>query len=187
VSADGKRTVFWDWARDKNDSALIGWVVDEGAGSGGRLVAPLRDSEGVLLNGMVAQLSPRGDKLLFARQKDLAATVAGRAGPEPGTLWVVATDGTGTPRRIGAAHMISSAVWDPSGRFVAYTAAINNATTVVRIVEVATGTTREVPLPKDATTQPVVTDWSRDGRLGIVTHASRWEYWAIQGLVENGR
>jgi hypothetical protein len=81
--------------------------------------------------------------------------------------------------------MIRSAVWDPSGRFIAYTAAVDNATTVLRIVEVATGATRDVPLPVGNGQEATVTDWSQDGQfVGIVNPASRFEYWAIEGLLD---
>jgi len=130
-----------------------------------------------------AQFSPQGDRLVFARQKDMTATVTGQAGPEPGTLWVVGTDGSGL-RKVGAAHTIQSPVWDPSGRFIAYVAAADNANSVIRIVDVATGAQTEVPWP-DGTSPGRVTDWSRDGRfIGIVADASHYEYWAIEGLLD---
>jgi len=182
MSADGRHTLVWDRG-GVPDSSRVGWVVAERDGADGHLVVPMKDADGVGV-GQVAQISPRGDQLLFTRQKDLTATVTGQAGPDAGTLWVVATDGAGA-RRVGAALMIRSAVWDPSGRFIAYTAAVDNATTVLRIVEVATGATRDVPLPVGNGQEATVTDWSQDGQfVGIVNPASRFEYWAIEGLLD---
>jgi len=185
ISASGRHVLYWDRS-NLPDSSQVGWVVAETGRTDGRLVAPVRDAAGVGV-GSVAQLSPRGDRLLFTRQADLLATVTGQAGSEAGTLWVVGVDG-GAARRVAAALMIRSAVWDPSGRFIAYTAAVDNTTTVFRIVELATGAIRTVPLPIRGPMEFTVTDWSQDGRqVGIVTPVGGFEYWAIDGLLEAGR
>jgi WD40 repeat protein len=182
LSDDGRRVLIFD-TEAMPDSSAVGWVVAGTGRTDGRLVVPRWNAEGVRV-GRVAQLSPRGDQLLFSRQKDLAATVTGQAGADPGTLWVVGTDGTGL-RKVGAAHMIRSAVWDPSSKFIAYTAAVDNENTVMRIVEVATGVQQDVPLPGGTSPDAIVTDWSQDGQLiGIVVPRVRFEYLVLEGLLD---
>jgi len=115
------------------------------------------------------------------------ALLTGEAGPEASALWVAATDGSRV-RKVGTLLYSLSAVWDPSGRFVAYTGNTDLATTVLRIVEVATGAEREVPLPNEGKQEAWVADWSWDGRfLGIVSEETKWEYWVLQGLTDAGR
>jgi Tol biopolymer transport system component len=128
----------------------------------------------------LALLSPRGDKVAYVRQA-----------PGQWTLWVVGSDGSGT-RQLATAARITRAVWDPSGRFIAYTATestADSARSVLRVVEVGTGVDQQIPLPATFPRRVAVTDWSRDGRLlGLVaTLESRWEYWVAQGLLEGGR
>ena len=148
-----------------------------------RVLAPAVDAEGTHLSQWVRpQLSPRGDQMLFGRQGDA------------GALWVVGTDGLGA-RRLASVESIWSAVLDPSGRFIAFTGTVDSATTVLRVVEVATGAVHDVPLPSRAI-RPVrdpgatfsAVDWSRDGKfIGIVASEDRWEFWALQGLREGKR
>jgi len=185
LTADGSHALFLDVQAmlDEQvppDSSRVGWVVTPRDGTGGRLVVPFWNSDG---RAGQALFSPLGDRLLFTRNQNTAATVTGQAGSEPGTLWVVSTDGTGL-RKVAAAHRMQSTVWDPSGRFIAYTASVDNAHNVLRIVDVAAGAQTDVPMP-DGVSAEFVTDWSRDGRfIGLTADASRYEFWTIEGLLD---
>ncbi len=102
-------------------------------------------------------------------------------------LWIVNADGTGT-RQLTTASEFSSAMWDPSGRFIAYTTPADGTEgSVLRVVDVATGAERGVaqPIPND---RARITDWSRDGRfIGVIASKAWWEYWVVQGLMEGAR
>lgn len=181
---DGRRTLFWS-VEALPDSSRAGWMVTDSDLSAARLVAPMKDEAGIFVGGD-AQLSPSGDRVLFTRQAKMVPTLAGKAGPEPGTLWVVDADGSGL-RKLGSYLFMQSYRWDPTGRFVAYTANTDLTTTVLRIVDVASGAARVVPLPNGGKQSAAVADWSRDGRLlGIVAQESTWEYWVIRGLEGGG-
>ena len=180
VSDDGGVTLSL-YGQSRTDPTH-GLIITETGRSGHRLVAPAFDSGGVSL-GVFACLSPQGDKVFFTRQARAGYT---DAAPDAATLWVVDSDGDGA-RKLSAAAVITSGVADPSGRFVAYTGWVNSTTHVLRIVEVATGVTRNVELPARSS-DVTVTDWSRDGKfVGFVARQSRWEYWVVQGLLESGR
>ncbi len=154
-----------------------------------RVVAPAFDAEGVPLSNWVRpQMSPPGDRVLFGRQ------AGGDSSPDAETLWIVDTDGAGA-RRLASVRNIWSAVWDPTGRFIAYTGTVDSATTVLRVVEVATGAQHDLPLPNTGVrpaTDPggayrAVT-WSPDGKfVGIVMGQARYEFWALKGLQEGER
>ena len=79
-------------------------------------------------------------------------------------------------------------MWDPSGRFIAYTTPADGTEgSVLRVVDVATGAERGVaqPIPND---RARITDWSRDGRfIGVIASKAWWEYWVVQGLMEGAR
>lgn len=91
------------------------------------------------------------------------------------------------------AAFVQSAIWDPTGRIIAYTAKPEMADgfTVLRVVEVATGLGTDIVLPghigRRAGRQAFVraVDWSSDGTLlGLIAGQdySPWEYWAVEGL-----
>ncbi|MDP3775058.1 MAG: hypothetical protein Q8Q85_12410, partial [Gemmatimonadales bacterium] len=181
LSADGRRVVFRRRAADPNASEL---VVAEAGRTDGPVVAAPADAEGAPLSNWVRpRFSPRGDRVLYGRQADL---VTGQASPRAGALWVVGSDGSGA-RRIGAVPLIWSAVWDPSARFIAYTGS-DRGRAVLRVVDVATGVEHDVALPNPGADLVRVTDWSPDGtHIGIVSGEARWEYWVVQGLLEDAR
>lgn len=143
------------------------------------------------------RISPAGNQVLFVRQAGIEEPR--RLAPEAAGLWVVGSDGRGA-RRLATAAFILGAVWDPTGRFIAYAGKPDMAdgpTAMVRVVEVATGAETEVPLPGHLSRNlgmwdwVRVTTWSSDGRwLGIIPMGvsdPRWEYWVVQGLQEGGR
>ena len=179
LSSDGRRALY-RYGQSEADS-MQGLVVTETGQPGGRLVASAVDSNGVPLGGL-ASLSPQGDKVLFERRADVTTGIF-----YADTLWVVESDGRGT-RNVGSLAAISSAVWDPSGRFIAYSGMADSTTPALRIVEVASGIVRDAPLPlhpESSEVRVTVTDWSRDGRfIGFVARQSAWEYWVVQGLLE---
>lgn len=181
LSADGRRIVHKRMAADSSGSELV--VAEAGRTDGPAVAAPA-DAEGAPLSNWVRpRFSPQGDRVLYGRQADLAT---GQAGPRAGALWVVGSDGSGA-RRIGAVPLIWSAVWDPSARFVAYTGS-DRGRAVLRVVDVATGVEHDVALPNPGADLVRVTDWSPDGRLiGFVSGEARWEYWVVQGLLEDAR
>jgi Tol biopolymer transport system component len=141
-------------------------------------------------------LTLRGDRLLFVRQAVIDD--ARRSSPQASGLWIVDSDGRGT-QQLAAATFIQSAIWDPTGRFIAYTAKPDrtDGSTVARVVDAATGAETEIPLPghlgRNSGMYRFVraVDWSRDGtRLGIIAGADLdppWEFWVVQGLEEGTR
>jgi WD40 repeat protein len=185
VSFDGGRMLDWYRPTSTDPSfAGLGLAVVETGRSDGQLVAPLWDADSLILGESgTYHLSPRADQVLFSRQ---ARGHVARNGPDASSLWVVNSDSTGL-RRIGTMRHIISAFWDPTGRFVAY-AGLVDTTKELRIVEVATGQIRgTVPLPDPRWQRLEVTDWSRDGRyIAIAASEPRSEYWAVQGLLEDG-
>jgi len=137
------------------------------------------------------RFSPRGDRLLFARQ-----ACPGDSGPQESasSVWVVGIDGRGA-RRLGTAARITAAEWDPTGRFIAYSGWVggDDGRFAIRVVEVASGTQTEIPLSQDVARRLTwahlkVTGWSSDGTLlGFVAgspYNAPWELWVVQGLEE---
>ena len=111
--------------------------------------------------------------------------------PGPGTLWVVGSDGRGA-RVLATAPRIRNGVWDPSGRFIAYSAwesFADSARSTLAVVDVRTGSVQQIPLPATFPRDVVVSDWSSDATLlGLVTTAEqRWEYWVVEGVETGGR
>ena len=142
------------------------------------------------------RLSPQGDRLVFARQACVEDAM--QPAPQAASLWAVGSDGRNA-RRLGTAAFIQSAVWDPTGRFVAYCGRPEipgGAEHFIRVVEVATGAETDIPLPEEFARSLSwdwlrVTNWSSDGRLlGIAAgspYESPWEFWVVQGLQEGER
>ena len=181
VSADGGRILYM-YGQDQDEATPDGLVVVEAGRPGGRLVAPTWDADSLPLKGPeMERISPQGDRVAFARS-------ARRGSSDGESLWVVGSDGTGL-RRIATIKEIGHVLWDPSGRFVAYTGRADSATVVLRIVEVETGVERgSTRLPSELWGKFELSDWSRDGRfIGFVAWEERTEYWVVQGLVEGGR
>ena len=176
LSADGQQMAF-----------MRGW--------GGRSVEVIVAATGhpdgrVVAAGPITampRMSPQGNQVLFVRKGDASPQDGGSNGA---SLWVVAADSSGT-RRLASARRINSAVWDPSGRFIAYIAQPDSGTqaNVIRIVEVATGVQRgNVPLAELRGGYCRLADWSGDGRsIGFWTSNPWWEYWVVQGLQEGVR
>ncbi len=177
LSSDGQQMAFM--RRDANSGS--GEVIVAATGHpDGRVVAA-----GPMMNAF--QLSPQGNQVFFVRKGDASPR---DGGPNGASLWVVAADGSGA-RRLASAWGISSAVWDPSGRFIAYIAQPDSETGahVIRIVEVATGVQRgNIPLAELRGEYSMLCDWSGDGRsIGFWTSKPWWEYWVVQGLQEGVR
>ena len=184
LSSDHRLMTF---LRDGADSVSVELVVAEVGQADGTVVATAGGSNGALFGRSfgfsMTQISPRGDQVLFVRQGGDEPNVPNAAW----SLWIVNSDGTGT-RQITTASEFSSAMWDPSGRFIAYTTPADGTEgSVLRVVDVATGAERGVaqPIPNN---RAWITDWSRDGRfIGVLASKGRWEYWAVQGLMEGAR
>ena len=188
-STDGRTMAFWRWATDSSPYRISEVVVATVGASDERVVAtPGGAGEPGISFNVWPWLSPEGSHVLFVRQD---RQIAPDRDPGPGTLWVVGSDGRGA-RQLAMAARITSAVWDPSGRFIAYTSTASiadSARTALRVVEIGTGVERQIPLPATFPSDVSVTDWSRDGRwLGLVaTTYIRDAYWVVQGLQEGGR
>ena len=186
-SADGRTVAFARQAPSVVTTWKIGEVIVAATGaSDGQVVATADGAGGPIINNSGIRLSPRGDKVVYVRHDRQSEP------PGPATLWVVGSDGHGA-RQLATAALISSLVWDPGGRFVAYMASesqADNSAAALRVVEVETGADRRIPLPSAFPGDVAVSDWSRDGNLlGIVASTqSRFnEYWVVQGLAEGGR
>lgn len=175
ISADGSRILY-------DDTTGVLFVSPMGQANGVP-VAPRTTSDAGSLSSLVrSQLSPRGDKVLFGRQSNAGT---GAYDPTAGTLWVVDTDGANL-RGVGSPiSMVTSAVWDPSGRFIAYSGLEDSTTTVLRVVELATGVEHEFQVPVSKASLLRVVDWSADGKyIGVVLPEFRAEYWVVQGLLD---
>jgi len=203
LSTDGSSMAFYRLAVAGSDAAsawpsggsLIRAVVVAGVGqSDGVAVATAGAPGEVPFSSTVPpSLSSQGDRVLFVRQAQIEDTRA--ATPEAASLWVVDSDGRGA-RQLATAAFIQSAIWDPTARFIAYTAKpdVADGATVLRVVDIATGEQTEVTLPdhirqaRGTSAYVRLTNWSSDGSLlGMVAGKdfdSAWEYWVVQGLVD---
>jgi len=170
LGPDGRRMAYM-----RGSQVIIG----ETNHSGERLVA-----EGPMQ--ALAELSPQGDRVSFVR---VGGADTRHGGPKGGSLWVVGADSSGL-RRVASAAGITSALWDPSGRFIAYIARPDSGTEThsLRIVDVATETQiGKVLLPEPRWGRIQLTDWSGDGRsIGFFATEVWWEYWVVQDLEKGG-
>jgi Tol biopolymer transport system component len=194
-SADGRRMAYWNW-ENFGTARRMGSISVATPGQGdGHIVATAHGGpDGGMFSGASGgpKISPSGERVLFVRQ-DYADPF-----PKDGAgLWVVGSDGKGT-RKLGTLTFIRGAVWGPTGRFIAYTGRPDTGTSpmVLRVVEVATGTTHTVPLGDLASGDVGLAGWSGDGRfLGLIASPywegymarGRLEYWVVQGLEKGGR
>lgn len=179
LSADGQQMAFVRWKPGSPSEVIV-------AATGhpdGRVVAVGPTG----YSAAMPEISPQGNQVFFVRKGDASPQ---DGGPNGVSLWVVAADGSGA-RRLASAWWISSAVWDPSGRFIAYDAQPDSAAKAreIRIVEVGTGVQRgNVPLGELRGGYYRLADWSGDGRcIGFWTSNPWWEYWVVQGLQEGVR
>ena len=180
LSANGHRIVYRRMAADSSGNEL---AVTEVGSPEKRVVAAVDTSAGWLSGWIRPRFSPQADRVLFGRQKSEGA---GAATEYTATLWVVSSDGTGT-RKLGTMGLIWFAVWDPTGRFIAYSGTVSGKV-AIRVVEVSTGVEHDIPLPVKNPRWVGVMDWSPDGKfIGVIVGAARWEYWVLQGVQEAGR
>jgi Tol biopolymer transport system component len=182
VSADGRTMAFLRPQPDKTISVLVAPTGQ----ADGRVVAKINvPGQDPVNQSALPQISPRGDQVFYALQR--AGTTADHPAPGAGSIWVVGADGGGA-RKVATAPFIESAMWDPTGRFIAYAGVQpEDTTTVLRVVEVATGAVHNIPMEKTHA-RIAISDWSRDGRhIGIVRYKVWWEYWAVQGLENAGQ
>jgi len=194
LSADGRRMAYWNWESFGTARRMGSISVATVGQNDGHVVATAHGgSDGPGFSGSMGgpKISPSGEQVLFARQ-DYADPF-----PKDGaSLWVVGSDGKGT-RKLGTLTFIRGAVWDPTSRFIAYTGRPDPGASpmVLRVVEVATGATHDVPLGDLASGDVALAGWSGDGRfLGLVAspfwegYTARWrlEYWVVQGLEKAG-
>ena len=176
LSADGQQMAFMPRHANSESREIILAATGH---PDGRVVA-----DGPLMNTFA--LSPQGNQVFFFRKGDVNPQ---DGGPNGASLWVAAADGSGA-RRLASASIrgINTAVWDPSGRFIAYIAQPDSGTqaNVIQIVEVATGVQRgSVPLAEFRGVYSMLCDWSGDGKsIGFWTSKPWWEYWVVQGLQE---
>ena len=197
LSADGRRMAFLRFGPSAGGGAwpsggpqLEAIVVAATGESDGQVVATGGSGEMSFSSALRPMISLQGDRVLFIRQAPLESP--DQPTPQASSLWVVGSDGSGA-RQLATAAFIQSAIWDPTGRFIAYTAKPEMADgyTVLRVIEVATSDETDIPLPghigRKAGAQAFVraVDWSSDGTLlGLIAGQdySPWEYWAARGL-----
>jgi Tol biopolymer transport system component len=197
LSADGRRMAFLRFGPAMGGGAwpsagpqLQAIVVAATGESDGQVVATGGSGEMSFSSALRPMISLQGDRVLFIRQAPLESPE--RPTPRASRLWVVGSDGSGA-RQLATAAFIQSAIWDPTGRFIAYTAKpeLADGYTVLRVIDVAAGAGTDIPLPghigRRAGRQAFVraVDWSSDGTLlGLIAGQdySPWEYWAVIGL-----
>ena len=178
-SADGRT---WAFLRPESDRSVSVVVAPAGQTDGQvavRLNVPGQDR---INSQALPHISPRGDQVFYVLQR---VTPGNRMEPEAGSIWVVGADGTGA-RKVATEPAVESVLWDPTGRFVAYASRTMDRNTVLRVVEVATGAVHDLPV--ELTESGIqLNDWSADGRyIGFVQLKNWWEYWAVQGLLDQG-
>lgn len=148
------------------------------------MVGRVGESDGRLIAaGMMRWpvLSPKGDRALIIRKGEATPECGGSNGF---SLWVVASDSSST-RRIASAWGISGAVWDPSGRFIAYLAQPDSGVDAgdLRFVDATSGDQLANVLLGRSPGAIILTDWSGDGRhVGFYTIEPWRDYWVIQNL-----
>ena len=177
-SADARTMTF---VRPGSHVGTVEIVLAETGKADGRVIATVPGPDGIpLYRRHHPQLSPQGDQVLYVVQQTPPA------GPPVGAIWVVGTDGA-PARRVATATNVLSAMWDPSGKLIAYTARTTDRTgSVLRVVDVITGAEHELPVP-NAGHRLMVADWSRDGRyIGYIRFEVWWEYWVVEGLLDGG-
>jgi Tol biopolymer transport system component len=193
LSADGQTMGFYKWHNENSYINIAGIVVAPFGKTEGHLAAA--NTPGVTKLGYFQpKLSAKGDKVLFTRQEYPGGN---SAYPSMGaTLWIANSDGSNA-KKLATLTDIRSAVWDPSGRFIAYTGKPDTgkaAATVLRVADIATGTERDVPLKNFAQNDLILTQWSPDGRYLGLSVGPHWgntawleehpEFWVVQGLKE---
>ncbi len=196
VTPDGRRMAYFRRKVNNTYVALDSIIVAPFGSFEGRCIAD--NSHGVAGFGMISpKISPKGDKVVFARQEYPGGN---SSFPYNGaTLWIVNSDGSNT-KKLATLTLVRSMVWDPTGRFVAYSGKADSgraAASVLRVVDVATGTERDVPLGKYPQNDLIVSDWSSDGRylaisLGPHVKDDAWleehpEFWVVQGLQDKAK
>jgi len=180
LSADGRT---WAFLRPEADGSGTSVIVAPAGQTEGQVAVKLGGPGQDPVNGRaLPRISPRGDQVLYVLGR---STAENRMEPDAGSVWVVSADGTGA-RKVATAPVVESALWDPTGRFVAYASRTMEDNTVLRVVEVATGAEHDLPMePTESGIQ--LNDWSADGRyIGFVRLKNWWEYWAVQGLLDEG-
>jgi len=105
------------------------------------------------------------------------------------SLWVIAADGS-NPRRLVSLSSkgkltdfrpLHYAVWDPSGRYIAY-----EDRPSLMIVDVDTAEKRPVPLPESFDSVSVL--WWPDGtQIGVLSDVTNFELWTIENLLADER
>jgi len=201
LSADGGTMAFYRLALGDSTaswpsggSGIAAVMVSSVGQHDGRAVAAMGgEGEMPFSSTVPPALTLEGDRVLFVRQ---AAIEDDRtANSDAASLWVVESNGSGA-RHMASAAFIESAIWDPTGRFIAYTAIpdVSDPSTVLRVVDVATGVGTDVPLPDHISGNLGylrLTNWSSDGRvIGMVAGRdfdSQWELWAARGLENASR
>jgi Tol biopolymer transport system component len=196
LSADGRSMAYYKWKSVDSYITVEGIVISPFGKAEGQLAAA--NAPGITKLGFVTpKLSAQGDKVVFTRQE-----YAGGNSGYPyngGTLWVANTDGSNT-KKLATLTDIRSMVWDPSGRFIAYTGKPDTGKAggmVLRVVQIATGVERDVPLKEYAQNDLILTQWSPDGRYIGMSVGPHWgstvwlelhaEFWVVQGLQEGTR
>ena len=193
MNADGRTMGYYQCHSDSSFIYIDGIVVSPFGRTEGQLVASNAPGE-TKLGYFQPKLSAKGDKVLFTRQEYPGGN---SAYPYMGaTLWITNSDGSNA-KKLATLTDIRSAVWDPTGQFIAYTGKVDSgktAGTVLRVVEVATGNERNVPLKGYFMNDIILTQWSPDGRYLGMSVGPHWgdtawleehpEFWVVQGLQE---
>jgi Tol biopolymer transport system component len=196
ASTDGKKMAFYRWKNDSSYIRIEGIVVAPFGQPEGQYAAVNRPGV-TTLDWRGPKISPQGDKVAFARQEYPGGNASY---PYDGaTLWVANSDGSNT-KKLATVTLVRSMAWDPSGRFIAYTGKVDSgrsAASVLRVVEIATGVERELPLKGYAQNDLQLADWSSDGRYIGISIGPHWEsdawleehpeFWVVQGLQDKAK
>ena len=185
LSADRRSVLFYrlNGARNSGRRQLI--VGPVGRPEDGRVLASEQDADGLFFNWVRPVFSPDGAQVLLARRSPKKDDLWEES------LWVVSTDGS-SKRKIASltyraegsvgtgSHkpFLHSAVWHPSGRYIAYDDGKS-----LFVVNVETAEQKQMSLPKTFAGIGVM-QWSPDGKqIGLRTRELHLEFWSLQNLL----
>ena len=201
LSADKQTVSFYEYSEDIASSVPV-WpsagsqvkaiVVTNINQKNERTVATSNQNGEVPFSSVVRPvLTNSGDRILFVRQSAINDPQLNTL--NAASLWIVDIDGLNL-QLLAKAVYIESAIWDPTGRFIAYTAKLQSGedNSVLKLIEVSSKIEIEIPLPSFVANKTSLydfvraVDWSSDGKLlGLIAGHDfnyGWECWILQGI-----
>lgn len=194
VSADESRMVFLK--RDQESLTGISELVisDLGNPTAGRVLATSSEAEGGLATQMgQPAFSPDGSHIMFIRIHQVGEGFG--SDDTEWSVWVVPADGSAPARQLARSKGISSADWDPSGRWLVYSdleaPESSDDGGYLFAVSIETGE-KQVLLSGEEVENMAINGlapraWSPDGRwIGFAETKGALEFWVIANPLDGG-